>query len=201
MASINSSVIVRNAKKEDLGAILAMIQELADFEKMPSGPELTVEDLARDGGFENGGPAVFQSMVLELTEEEQQRQMAKTENNKEKLPSSSSSTAELLTRKLVGYAIFFYSYSTWQGKAFFLEDIYVKPEYRQFGYGRTLFQSLVQHALQNGCSRFDFHVLAWNPAKEFYRRMGAENLTETEEWQFFRLNREKMNQLCQKGSR
>uniref|UniRef100_A0A1Q3FFQ5 N-acetyltransferase domain-containing protein n=1 Tax=Culex tarsalis TaxID=7177 RepID=A0A1Q3FFQ5_CULTA len=175
-----------------------MIQELADFEKMSDGPQLTVEDLARDGGFddhERSAP-VFQSFVLELTELAVETTAVAT--SKETSTSSmAASSGDLSTRtKLIGYAIFFYSYSTWQGKSLFLEDIYVKPDYRGAGHGEVLFRALVRHARENGCARFDFHVLAWNPAKKFYARMGAENLTETEEWQFFRLTRDKMDRLC-----
>lgn len=188
------NVIVRKTRKEDLGAVLAMIQELADFEKMSDGPQLTVEDLIRDGGFDEDqtkSTSVFHSYVLELTDQ------IRAEDSL----SSSTSGSDLLNRtKLIGYAICFYTYSTWQGKAFFLEDIYVRPDYRKHGYGKLLFTTLVQRARENGCSRFDFHVLAWNPAKNFYQRMGAENLTETEEWQFFRLTQDKMDKLCKKSS-
>ncbi|XP_065074818.1 thialysine N-epsilon-acetyltransferase [Ochlerotatus camptorhynchus] len=187
-------VIARKTRKEDLGAVLEMIQELADFEKMSDGPQLTVEDLIRDGGFDEDQSTktpVFHSFVLELTDPVQ------TGENEE-IRTSSTSGSDLSTRtKLIGYAICFYSYSTWQGKAFFLEDIYVKPDYRSHGYGKLLFTTLVHHARENGCSRFDFHVLAWNPAKKFYHGMGAENLTETEEWEFFRLTRDKMDKLCE----
>lgn len=73
----------------------------------------------------------------------------------------------------------------------------MKPAYRKGGYGKLLFRTLVQHARENGCARFDFHVLAWNPAKEFYHAMGAQNLTEAEQWEFFRLTREQMDKLCE----
>lgn len=196
MAS-QSSVVARKTAKQDLGAIIEMIQELADFEKMSDGPQLTVEDLARDGGFNDHGPSspVFQSFVLELTEPAVETNVATA--CKETSTSSMAGGGDLSTRtKLIGYAIFFYSYSTWQGKSLFLEDIYVKPNYRSHGHGEVLFKALVEHACVNGCARFDFHVLAWNPAKKFYVRMGAENLTETEQWEYFRLTRDKMDRLC-----
>ncbi|XP_053693218.1 thialysine N-epsilon-acetyltransferase [Sabethes cyaneus] len=190
---------VRKAVKEDLGAIIEMIQELADFEGMSDGPTLTVQDLVRDGGFDDDGasaPAVpiFHSFVLELTEQVQ------TGDNEEKITSFSSNGELLTCTRLIGYAICFYSYSTWQGKSFFLEDIYVKPNYRKRGYGELLFKTLIRHARENDCARFDFHVLAWNPAKQFYNRMGAENLTESERWEFYRLSREKMDALIKSQS-
>lgn len=198
MAS-SPSVIARKTKKEDLAEVLAMIQELADFEQMSDGPQLTVEDLVRDGGFHEEQPQkapVFHSFVLELMEP-----VTAAEANNEETRTSSSTSSNLSTRHnkshLIGYAICFYSYSTWQGKSFFLEDLYVKPAYRKGGYGKLLFRTLVKHARENDCARFDFHVLAWNPAKEFYHAMGAQNLTEAEQWEFFRLTREQMDKLCE----
>ncbi|XP_055546488.1 thialysine N-epsilon-acetyltransferase-like [Wyeomyia smithii] len=184
---------VRKAVKKDLGAIVEMIQELADFEGMSDGPKLTIQDLLRDGGFDDGVSSnsvpIFHSFVLELTEQ------IRTEDNKGKITSCSSNDEPLTRTTLIGYAICFYSYSTWQGKSFFLEDIYIKPNYRKRGYGELLFKTVAQHALENGCKRLDFHVLAWNPAKYFYNRMGAENLTESEQWEFYRLPVEKMDAL------
>uniref|UniRef100_A0A8D8KDK9 Diamine acetyltransferase 2 n=1 Tax=Culex pipiens TaxID=7175 RepID=A0A8D8KDK9_CULPI len=195
--AFQSSVVARKTTKQDLGAIIGMIQELADFEKMSDGPQLTVEDLARDGGFDDHGPSspVFQSFVLELTERAVETTAASEETS---TSSTIANDGDLSTRtKLIGYAIFFYSYSTWRGKSLFLEDIYVKPEHRGHGNGEVLFKAVVEHARENGCARVDFHVLGWNPAKKFYARMGAENLTETEQWEFFRLTRDKMDRLSE----
>ncbi|XP_058822181.1 thialysine N-epsilon-acetyltransferase isoform X2 [Topomyia yanbarensis] len=154
---------------------------------MSNEPQLTVEELARDGGFSEESPVaapVFHSFVLELTESN------RTEDNKEKITSSVSNEGPSTRTSLIGYAICFYSYSTWRGKSLFLEDIYVKPTYRKHGYGKLLFKAVLSHARETDCVHVSFHVLAWNPAKEFYIRMGAENLTEREQWHLFRLSRE-----------
>lgn len=96
----------------------------------------------------------------------------------------------------IGYSICFYSYSTWQGKSYFLEDIYVRPTYRKMGAGAYLFSSVAAKAKEYGCQRLDFHVLGWNPARKFYNRMGAVDLTESEEWHFYRLHGEKIEKLA-----
>lgn len=100
-----------------------------------------------------------------------------------------------LYSKLIGYAICYYSYSTWQGKSLALEDIYIRPAYRGNGYGELFFRALAKHAKESRCSRVDFHVLNWNPATKFYRRMGALDLTEAESWHFYRLQKDAIDRL------
>lgn len=95
----------------------------------------------------------------------------------------------------VGYTLMFHNYSTWRGKSLFLEDLYVKPEYRRRGIGRRLFRHAGQFAVQKECCRLDFHVLKWNPARAFYESLGAIDLTTTEEWHFYRLNSDALNGL------
>ncbi|XP_058057895.1 thialysine N-epsilon-acetyltransferase [Anopheles bellator] len=190
-----SGVRVRKTVRQDLPEVIAMIQELADFEKMPAGPQLTVEDLERDGGFLDGprscqdGP-VYHSFVLELQHDPPGDAYQKPST------STSADCSGPLTRKLIGYAICFYSYSTWQGKSLALEDIYIRPQYRRHGYGQHFFKALAHHARDSNCSRIDFHVLDWNPATSFYRRMGALDLTETERWHFYRLPKDAIAALC-----
>lgn len=141
---------------------------------MPNGPELKAADLIRDGNLDgSSGNQLFHSFVAELTDDKNET-------------------------RLVGYTIGFFSYSTWQGKTLFLEDIYVKPDHRKLGVGKKLFTANVKFAIDQSCSRFDFHVLNWNPAKTFYESLGATNLTAKEGWEFFRLNRDEMESLANK---
>lgn len=91
-------------------------------------------------------------------------------------------------RQPVGYALCFHTYSTWEGKSLFLEDLYVRPSHRKSGVGRQLFEHAARCAKERNCKRLDFHVLSWNPAKAFYEKMGAVNLSETEKWQYYRLS-------------
>lgn len=78
-----------------------------------------------------------------------------------------------------------------------MEDLYVKPEYRKNGVGRLLIKEVAKFAKASGCCRMDFHVLDWNPATEFYDALGAKNLTKLEGWQFYRLNKEGIDELSQ----
>ncbi len=95
----------------------------------------------------------------------------------------------------IGFAVYFYSYSTWLGKkGLYLEDLYVSPEYRGHGAGRVLFKHLAQLAIENDCPRFEWRVLDWNePAIQFYEKMGAEA---QKEWIGYRLSGEGLTQLA-----
>lgn len=98
--------------------------------------------------------------------------------------------------KPVGYTIAFYSYSTWEGRSLLLEDIYVKPEARKHGVGRSLMQATVQYAIEQGCSRLDLHVLKSNEtARTFYDGIGATNLTESEGWMYYNFGKSEMKKI------
>ena len=75
----------------------------------------------------------------------------------------------------VGYAVYFYNYSTWLGRnGLYLEDLYVDPAHRGVGAGKALLQHLARQAVAEGCGRFEWSVLDWNtPAIDFYRSLGA----------------------------
>lgn len=99
-------------------------------------------------------------------------------------------------RLTIGYAICFFSYSTWKGKSYFLEDIYVRPDYRGSGAGARIFREVAKKAQENQCKRVDFHVLSWNPASSFYKKLGAIDLTEAEQWHFYRLQENQLEKLA-----
>ena len=75
----------------------------------------------------------------------------------------------------VGFAVYFFNYSTWLGKnGLYLEDIYVSPAHRQVGAGKAMLRHLARTALANDCGRFEWSVLDWNtPAMAFYESIGA----------------------------
>ena len=77
--------------------------------------------------------------------------------------------------EIAGMAIWFLNYSTWQGKhGIYLEDLFIKPEFRGRGYGKALLKHLAKICDEKGYGRFQWWVLDWNsPAIEFYRSLGA----------------------------
>ncbi|MFP6848231.1 MAG: GNAT family N-acetyltransferase [Pseudomonas sp.] len=86
----------------------------------------------------------------------------------------------------IGYAVYFFNYSTWLGKhGLYLEDLYVTPEQRGVGAGKALLRHLAQLAVSQGCGRFEWSVLDWNqPAIDFYQSFGARA---QDEWTTYRL--------------
>lgn len=98
-------------------------------------------------------------------------------------------------RVVVGFAIFFTSFSTWTGKAgLYLEDLFVKPEARGLGIGKALLRHLAREAIRLGCPRLEWSVLDWNrPAIEFYQSLGAVPL---DEWTRYRLKGEALAALA-----
>ena len=89
----------------------------------------------------------------------------------------------------IGFAVYFYSYSTWLGKkGLFLEDLYVNPDQRGVGAGKKLLQHLAKIAVAKQCGRFEWNVLDWNePALKFYQSLGAKP---QDEWIGYRLEGE-----------
>ena len=86
----------------------------------------------------------------------------------------------------VGFALFFHNFSTFLGKpGVYLEDLYVRPEHRGSGAGRTLLSRLARLAVERGCGRLEWWVLDWNePSIGFYKRLGAEAM---DDWTVYRL--------------
>jgi GNAT superfamily N-acetyltransferase len=74
----------------------------------------------------------------------------------------------------VGFALFFHTYSTWQGKCVYLEDLYVAEAARGAGVGTLLLKTVAAIAHGEGCKRFNWQALDWNtPALDFYKALGA----------------------------
>ncbi|HKB57684.1 MAG TPA: GNAT family N-acetyltransferase [Lacunisphaera sp.] len=85
-----------------------------------------------------------------------------------------------------GFALYFFNYSTFLARpGLYLEDLFVKPEFRGHGTGKTLLLHLAKIANARGCGRLEWAVLDWNEsAKGFYRSLGAVQL---DDWRVFRL--------------
>ena len=152
---------IRPAKREEVGEVLQLIQDLATYEKAPEQVEASKDDLlntifAKD-------PRVFCDLVE-------------------------------VDGQIAGMAIWFLNYSTWQAKhGIYLEDLYIKPEFRARGYGKALLKHLAQICDKEGYGRLQWWVLDWNsPAIEFYKSFGAEAM---DEWTVYRTSGQALKDL------
>lgn len=107
--------------------------------------------------------------------------------------------AEVLILELegqpVGFALFFHNYSTFlAAPGIYLEDVYVDPEYRGRGIGKSVFVYLARLALERGCGRFEWSVLTWNePAIRFYEKLGSKAKTQ---WTIYQQSGEALRRLA-----
>ena len=93
----------------------------------------------------------------------------------------------------IGFALFFYNYSTWQGRCIYLEDLYVEESARGTGTGTLLLKTVAAIAHAEGCKRMSWQALDWNtPALDFYKALGANRL---DSWVNLRLGEKELTQL------
>jgi GNAT superfamily N-acetyltransferase len=112
-------------------------------------------------------------------------------------PYAESIVAEL-DHQLVGFGLFFYTYSTFLTKpGLYLEDVFVLPEYRRQGIGKALMTSVAKIASDRGCGRLEWSVLDWNQsAIDFYQSLGATILPD---WKICRMTAEKLAEIAAKS--
>ena len=148
-------------QREDVPELLALIRELARFEKLEHEVESTVELLSK---------AFFDSK-----------------------PAAGALIARH-GRETAGYAIYFYTFSTFVGrKGIWLEDLYVRPQFRKHGLGKALIESVARVGVEQGCGRFEWTALNWNKtALDFYDKLGAKALNE---WVLLRMNNTGLKRL------
>lgn len=152
--------------------------------------EAVVEDAAVIAGF------IRELAIYEKAEHEVE---ATPETVASSLFGPSSVTRGLICEhegRAVGFAVWFFSYSTWLAKnGLYLEDLYVTPDYRGSGAGKVLLRRLAKIAVDNGCGRFEWSVLDWNtPAIEVYDAIGAEPQNE---WIRYRMSGETLKAFAE----
>lgn len=98
--------------------------------------------------------------------------------------------------KAAGFAIFFHNYSTFLCRyGIYIEDIYIREQYRGKGYGKALLKHVCQLAIDRDCGRVEWWCLDWNkPSIDFYLSLGAEPMSE---WTVYRLNKSEIEHMAQ----
>ena len=107
----------------------------------------------------------------------------------EKLPEKMTNSVEQMLREkeylkgfvavndadeIVGYATYFFGYYTWIGKSLYMDDLYVRPDFRGAGVGTKLINEVIAFAKAENCKKLRWQVSEWNqPAIDFYKSLGA----------------------------
>lgn len=157
---------VRPATPDDVVSIVALVRELAVYEREPDAVRATPQDFAVALFADN--PLVH-CLVAEVSGEDG-------------------------ARDVVGIAVWYRTFSTWEGRhGIWLEDLFVSPNSRGLGIGKALLEALAAECVARGYSRFEWWVLDWNePAHDFYRSLGARP---EDEWTVWRLDGDDLARL------
>ncbi|KAK0610244.1 N-acetyltransferase ats1 [Lasiodiplodia hormozganensis] len=166
---------IRLATREDVGAILDLIKELAIYENALDSVQATEESLAATLSF------------------------AASSSDGSSSTSSGYAKTLLVTApegEVAGMALFFNNYSTWRAKpGVYLEDLFVKSKYRRRGYGKLLIQELAKEVQRIDGARLEWSCLKWNePSLKFYAGIGAKQM---EEWVGLRVDGEALTHLAE----
>ena len=162
---------LRPAGPTDTPALLELIRALASYERLLDQVDATLPGL--ESALFGATPRVFAD-VAEWHSEGQ--------------------------TETAGFALWFYNFSTFRGRhGIYLEDLFVRPEFRSRGIGKALLQNLAARCVDEGLARLEWAVLDWNtPARKFYESLGACGLTE---WVPHRLTGEALQQLGARATR
>ncbi|MGA9852252.1 MAG: GNAT family N-acetyltransferase [Gammaproteobacteria bacterium] len=161
-------------------------------------------DLFRIRHARHGDAALILGFIRELAEYEKlAHEVVATDKDIETNLFGAQPRAECIiaehAKQPVGFALFFHNFSTFLGRpGLYLEDLYVKPEFRGKGFGRRMLAWLARFAVQHDCGRFEWAVLDWNaPAIRFYESLGAKII---DEWKINRVTGDALSKLAAEAS-
>lgn len=159
------ALLLRPATAADVPLVLSFIRELADFERLADEVEATAATLAAILFPPGGGPGGVHCLLAFVDD------------------------------RPAGFALYFYNFSTFLARrGLYLEDLFVRPDFRGRGVGKALLLQLARQAHAEGCGRMEWSVLDWNEsAVAFYESLGARRLTD---WTTCRLTRDTLARLA-----
>ncbi len=169
-----AAALIRPARPEDIPEILAMVRELAEYERSAHevlATEPMLAELLFGGNTPSGTPAAHCHVA--------------------------QAPAGHPDGPLAGMALWFLNASTWMGRhGIYLEDLYVRPAFRGLGIGQALMSQLARICVDRGYPRLEWWVLDWNtPAIDFYRSLGAQPM---DEWTVHRITGTDLEHLARR---
>lgn len=151
---MNKHITIRKARKKDIPQILALIKELAHYEKAAHEVKVTAKELERDGF---GKKRAYECFVAICSR-----------------PLSKRKKALKTDIKIIGMALYYIKYSTWKGRCIYLDDIIVTEKMRGKGVGKLLFEKVIEVAKKMKARKLEWQTLKWNkPAINFYEKYNA----------------------------
>ncbi|KAJ7313266.1 hypothetical protein JRQ81_004550 [Phrynocephalus forsythii] len=156
--------VVRACTPKDLKDVMRLVEEIAVIYNVPVNKLATSVEVLEKHGF--GEKPKFECFVAEVPPEQKSKE----------------------GHTIIGYTLFTYTYNTWRGKNVYMDNLYVMPEFRGRRIGKTLSSVAAAAAWEKGYTQLRMHISADKPELiEYQKRYGAENLTETEGWNLFRI--------------
>ena len=179
-----ASYTIRYATENDVPEILRMIQELASYE------HALHEVIATE-------KTLFNTLVFPTSTDEAVRNKPGTAKTLLIIPADNGGSS------VAGMALFFNNYSTWLAKpGIYLEDLFVRPDFRKRGYGKALLQALARECVEKDYGRLEWSVLRWNkPSIDFYVSEAIGAKSTGEEWEGMRVTGEALVKLAESQTR